>query len=462
MSSMTLKYLPLPGNVPEIVSKSPQLLTAWEAINAWHQKIVETDGKARLPSNACFIMMACRFTNLHVQRLVKEGSAEKMQGGLIIKKMQEISGELRRFQAVTDWLGTRSSLQCSVEVGNRAYDSLYQQRNQYAAGSPLSKGVLVPVQRLWTMISLMIEIAPEPATVKSGDAKAKLTWLQKQSDDTPKRPLDQGEERDAGSKRAKTDKSAAADAVLGRIEVFDPRDLEIIKRYDDSIGIVPIEGPVKNRSVVTAYDVLTLGPRQELNDVVIDAHLTLVCHTFNKLFEEGIELPRSPRYHAWSAQMSNYLQSRVGKFEDRHLRQEWPPARFVHAALEDTHCHIFPVHVGGNHWVLMVLQKTEGQWSLFCYSSLPGYDRSFEAPWQTISSWLFFKSKGAFDVRNLRGIVPNPQPTQDNMVDCGVFVCGIVRWTLEGWDLSTLNSRIINHYRRRMTLEIERWSLSTN
>ena len=42
----------------------------------------------------------------------------------------------------------------------------------------------------------------------------------------------------------------AIDEVIKRIEVIDPEELEIIKRYGINIGIVPIDGPVKNRSVL--------------------------------------------------------------------------------------------------------------------------------------------------------------------------------------------------------------------
>ena len=471
MSSTKINQLPLPGKAHQIVSQDPNLLTAWEAINAWHQTMVEKGGDIRVLSTyACLIMMACRFINLRAQQLVKGGSAAKMDGGLIIKKMQAVSAELKSLQAVTAWLGQRSSLQASVEVGNLLYNTLYQQRNQYGASQPLPKATLLPVERIWTMISLMIEIAPEPETVKSSEARAKLSWLQKQSDDSLKRPSEKAGAHDAQSKKARTSASTpaitaastAANTVLRRIEVLDPQDIETIKRYDNNIGIVPIEGPVRNRGVITAYDVLTLAAGQRLNDAVIDAHLTLICHTSNGLFQGG-ELPLAPRYHAWSAQMSGYLAGRTEQFEERHLRQEWPPARFPQAAWEDIFCHIFPVHVQVDHWVLMVLQMMEdGQRTLFCYSSVPGYNESFRAPWEVISSWQFFKSKGALDVRNPRVDLPRPQPRQDNAFDCGVFVCGIVRWSVQSWDLSTLTQSIIPEYRRRMILEIERWCLSTN
>lgn len=80
----------------------------------------------------------------------------------------------------------------------------------------------------------------------------------------------------------------------------------------------------------------------------------------------------------------------------------------------------------------MVLQRSDdGQRTLLYYSSLAGYSKEFEEPWRVISSWLLFKSHGAFDVTTPRVEVPNPQPTQNNDRDCGVSVYGIVRLSLE-------------------------------
>ena len=137
-----------------------------------------------LSTYACLIMMTCKFINLRAQQLVRGGSAANLDGGLIIQKMQAVSAELKSLQAVTAWLGQRSSLQGSVEVGNVLFNTLYQQRNQYGVSQPLPKGRLLPVERIWTMISLMIEIAPEPLTVTSSEAKAKLSWPRSQSDDS--------------------------------------------------------------------------------------------------------------------------------------------------------------------------------------------------------------------------------------------------------------------------------------
>lgn len=458
MSSMSSAGLPL-GIAPDIVSKYSFLLTAWNAIDAWFQIVLDNkDEKKTFQSSACFILMTCKFMAQRLQKMSKDGEVEGEPAAQVIQKVRDVSRALGKSQVVTSWLGQDSSFKASVSVGTALFNTLFQQRNQYGSTQPLSRGVLLPVYRVWEMISLVIEISPEPQVVKSKDVKDKLAWLQKQMESL-KRPQSLDAEDSEKSKKVKT----APSEVMKHIEVIDPLDLEIVKRYDNQIGIVPIEGPVKNRSVVTAHDVSTLSQGQWVNDTAIDAYLTLVCHTTNGLFQKDAVLPKSPKYHVWSTSMSLYLEGRKEAFQARHLRQEWPPARFPDAVLEDVTCHIFPLHVKGNHWILLVLQKQEdGQWTLFFYSSMSGYQEESEEPWRFISSWFLYKSKGAFDVRKPRVEVPNPQPTQTNFSDCGVFLCGIVRWSLVGWDLASLTPRVIPEFRRRMILELEKWSLSTN
>ena len=368
MSAISELGLPL-GNAPTIVSNDPHLLTAWESINVWSQKMVEAGGEKNvsLPS-ACFILMACKLVNLRLRALIKDGSANaKMQAARIIKKMQDVSARLQRSQALTDWLAGNSSLRASVNVADAWFKPLYQQMNQYAATQPVLRDLILPAHRVWKIISLLIEVAPEPQVIKSKDVNIKLSWLQSQLNKPSKRPHSDDDEKEKG-KKARTAATEATEAMK-RIEVTDLNDLEIIKRYDNNIGIVPTDGPIKNRSVVTAYDVATLMQGQWVNDAAIDAYLTLVCHTFNGLFQDGAELSKSPRYHAWSTTMTPYLAGRSQRFEEKHLRKEWPPARFPDAVLEDVFCHIFPLHVKGNHWVLLVLQKADdGQWTLFFFS----------------------------------------------------------------------------------------------
>ena len=76
------------------------------------------------------------------------------------------------------------------------------------------------------MISLVIEIAPEPQTVKKGEVSAKLSWLQINIAHLLKHPLDKADENDAKNKKAKTAATASvstiANTVIRHIQVSDP------------------------------------------------------------------------------------------------------------------------------------------------------------------------------------------------------------------------------------------------
>ena len=353
---MFSKLLPL-GNAPKFVSDDPQLMNAWDSINVWSQKLLDQGASRPTMASATFIMAACRFINLRVAKIVKEGTVARLQGGMMIKKMQDLSIGLKNVPAVSDYLGQDSSLQASLRVANMLYDTLHQEKSQFAATQPLRKETLLPVQRIWIMISHSIEIEPDPSAVKSKEIKEKLAWLQKQLDEASKRRPSQDIDGEERNKKAKT----ATSEMMERIEVIDPNDIELIKRYDNTIGVVPIDGPVKNRAIITAHNISSLAQGSRVNNITINTHLTLVYHTFNSLFNEGIKLPKSPKYHAWSTLLSVYLSRKKIPFEERDLRQDWPPARFPHAALEDVEYHIFPIYVGENHWILGVLQNMDGQ-----------------------------------------------------------------------------------------------------
>ena len=55
-------------------------------------------------ASATFIMVACRFIHLRVSKIVKEGTITRLQGGIIIKKMQDVPIGLRNVPAMSDYL----------------------------------------------------------------------------------------------------------------------------------------------------------------------------------------------------------------------------------------------------------------------------------------------------------------------------------------------------------------------
>lgn len=55
-------------------------------------------------ASATFIIIAYRFINLRVSKIVKEGTITRLQGGIIIKKLEDVPIGLRNVPAVSDFL----------------------------------------------------------------------------------------------------------------------------------------------------------------------------------------------------------------------------------------------------------------------------------------------------------------------------------------------------------------------
>ena len=109
---------------------------------------------------------------------------------------------------------------------------------------------------------------------------------------------------------------------------MDLANLELIKRYDNNIDVVPIEGPVKNRLVVTAYDVSSLAQGERVNDAAIDAHLSLVCHCFNGHFSRGCRASQVAKVPCME-HSNECLPWRQGEI----IRGETSPTRMASSAL---------------------------------------------------------------------------------------------------------------------------------
>ena len=77
--------------------------------------------------------------------------------------------------------------------------------------------------------------------------------------------------------------------------------------------------------------------------------------------------------------------------------------------------------------------------------------------WVLIADHLHFVSKGQLDTRRIAYNEP-AQSRQSNLQDCGPFALCTARWLIEGWPLNTLEAPDMRILRRRMAVELERWS----
>lgn len=231
---------------------------------------------------------------------------------------------------------------------------------------------------------------------------------------------------------------------------------ECLAWYDKGCIIAKPKGLLQPPCSISPSEMISLIGRDWITDQLTDCYLALVCHLGNghfKLDDDAVTLEQagSPQWHSWTTWLSKGLQSRGA------LTTQWPPRGYSGAKIEDTQHHIFPMHLRNNHWGLAVLSLKQGSQNVDFYSSLGGYDQDFVQEWRFVVEHLFRISGGKVDVRDLRYSKP-PQPRQGNDSDCGPFILCISRWLVEGWPLDTLVQADMNHLRRCMAGQLERWS----
>ena len=195
---------------------------------------------------------------------------------------------------------------------------------------------------------------------------------------------------------------------------------------------------------------LTLASGKWVDDAIIEGYLSLICHEANGHFESRVELPQSPRWHAW---LSGWLG------ENDHSTS-WPPSEYPGARVEDVEHHLFPRHAK-DHWVMFHLWTGEGQWQAEFLSSLPGYEDEIHQAWPVIKQGLSSLSR-EMDLAAVEPKIPIDQPIQRNTYDCGVLLLCAARWRFEGWPLSSLKGgkeEGCHLLRERMIVELEKWRL---
>ena len=221
----------------------------------------------------------------------------------------------------------------------------------------------------------------------------------------------------------------------------------------DTSNVISLTHPP---AIPQAKDLLDLATGQELTDLIIDPYMALLCHYGNGHFASSqgdSEMPGSPKFHAWSTWFADQMKS------GKSFKGLWPPKAYPGAKIGDVMYHVIPIFLGGNHWGMAILSNIDGTRRLDFYSSLTGYEKEFKEIWLKVAFWLMTEAKFDLGLQTLPFNVPK-QPLQNNSVDCGVFICCELRWLIEGWPLETLLRENIPKLRRRMVVELEKWSLS--
>ena len=184
-----------------------------------------------------------------------------------------------------------------------------------------------------------------------------------------------------------------------------------------------------------------------LSDAVIDPYLALLCEQGNRQPGNDAVPRKSPDWHAWPAWL--YLKAS----DEAELPRLWPPQGYPEAKFGETHEHLFPMHIDGNHWGLAHLSWDGAKWSLDFYSGLRGYLPKFRAQWAGIEKYL--KRAWSFKCDRVLTINEPEQPRQGNASDCGVFVLCEARCLIQGWPVNTFGQEDMKFMRRRICFELE-------
>ena len=228
--------------------------------------------------------------------------------------------------------------------------------------------------------------------------------------------------------------------------------------FDSSKGLTPQKGPAECPVVLTAKDLSTLVGTQWLEDTVINAFLSLVCHSGNGhlvLPQNTMSREGSPKWHAWSTHFFEGFTNAAG-FTNAEL---WPPKLYPRAEIEDVQHYFFPLH-STNHWVMFHVYQTDADWYADFYSSIPkAYDFEIDRQWPLIAKELLSFSNGKLRLSRIRVRIPSLQPHQLNSADCGVLALSVARWKMEGWGLGSLKPENCMALRQRMMVELQKWRL---
>ena len=379
--------------------------------------------------------------------------------------------------------GQTSSLKLAVDAALPLYDNLIPEKKDQTIPldelyAPMER--LVECKRVWTNVFIFCKTGTDTSVIKLKESKRRLAWLegqierQKSRDSvaSPKAPELSSLSRSADGKRpledaefppgkrqrvGPVDESLHDSSEIMRSLRFDPKHSPCLNWVDmatiDTSNVSQLTYPP---ALPKAKDLVELATGETLTDLIIDPYMALLCHYGNghlRSSQVDFEIPGSPKWHAWSTWFAHQVGPNKG------FKGLWPPKAYPGAKIGDVMYHVIPIFLGGNHWGMAILSNTDGTRRLDFYSSLPGYEKQFEETWLRVASWLMDEAKSELGLQTLPFNVPK-QPFQKNVVDCGVFICCELRWIIEAWPLNTLLPENIPDLRRRMVVELEKWSLS--
>ncbi|KAL8682528.1 MAG: hypothetical protein Q9186_001475 [Xanthomendoza sp. 1 TL-2023] len=307
---------------------------------------------------------------------------------------------------------------------------------------------------LWQLLRCYIELGGTDPVIKPKEVKLALTKLEKGR--PPISPEVQAIQTRVQRSRAGARPGIGSNSVglLANLPISDEDRQRYLNRLDRLVGVAPRSGPLASPVTLWSQNLQTLTGEEWLDDTVIEAYLSLVCHHGNEHFQLAkngqTTKAGSPKWHAWSLYLLN----------DNHgTSAAWPPAVYPEGKVEEVEQHFFPYH-SVNHWVLLHLYHSGAFWYTDFYSSIKNqYDHVLDDLWPKVERTMMEISQGRLDLSTAIIQIAATQPFQNNSSDCGVLALMVARGLMEGWKMESILSKHCPSYRSRMIVELEKWSL---
>jgi sentrin-specific protease 1 len=217
----------------------------------------------------------------------------------------------------------------------------------------------------------------------------------------------------------------------------------------DSETLVQLSSGPINRG-----DVRTCRPGVWLNDNIVNAYMALINQRASTGTSARILV------HAFSSFFAVHAHAHEEKFFYANV-SKWSKAAGV--VVNDLDLALFPVHTGGNHWILAIIDFVKKR---FCI---------FDSMGDTPQSSDMFKKLRAYVVLEGKKYSEFPVnfsldaewkdcwldgPKQQNGVDCGVFVCVAADFLSEGMPLTLFSQTNMVTARLRIVRDIMRKGLT--
>ena len=398
------------------------------------------------------LMLGLKYINLVVISWAQ--SVEK--GSAIYKAITPVAmraaqaGNWVKEQVPATVKGFKTSLEMAVFVATNDYDALFPPE-KFDRKLKFVQQVTVPnagqrldiCLRMWKLVILYIQKDPDTKVIRFSVAREKVKALEAQIA-VQQPPPGSAQKRRSLSPPSPPQDSRPRPDIESALTVSQENRKQYYEPYDPKRNLIPRDGLTQSPVPLFLDSLKTLYGQQWLDDRIVDAYMTLICHEGNNLFGKEGPQKGSPKWHTSSVH-----------WPGADVATEWPPSAYPEAKLEDVEHHFFP-RGAESHWTLFHLSKAEGKWSAQFYSSLPGYDKEKEKEWPLILSGLMSLD---FVAQELKLDSPGCSPRQNNSNDCGVLMLCTARWIVESWPLTTLKASDCPHLRERMIVELGKWRL---